>query len=79
MTAVSCLCNLHGDWPAAVRHLRTTLKCSQQQFSAALGISASTVHRWECGRAHPAPLARRALTDFAKTQGIALRLGRGPL
>lgn len=40
-----------------IRDLRQLVSHTQEQFSAVLGVSFSTLNRWENGRMQPSPLA----------------------
>lgn len=40
-----------------IRALREAMGLSQEKFAAKLGVSFSTVNRWENGRGQPSPLA----------------------
>ena len=40
-----------------VKDLRTKLGLTQEQFAARIGVTWSTVNRWENGRGRPSPLA----------------------
>lgn len=49
-----------------VRELRRRLAMTQQQFSNKLGVSMSTVQKWEAGTTRPRGLSRRALRKLAR-------------
>lgn len=51
------------DAPVAemVRNLRAKLGLTQEQFAAKVGVTWSTVNRWENGRGKPSPLAMRRI------------------
>lgn len=40
-----------------VKELRSQLELTQEQFAAKIGVTWSTVNRWENGRGKPSPLA----------------------
>ena len=40
-----------------IRKLRTTLGLTQEQFAAKIGVTVSTVNRWENSKGKPSPLA----------------------
>ena len=42
-----------------IRDLRATLGLTQEKFAAKVGVTWSTVNRWENGRGKPSPLAMR--------------------
>ena len=41
-----------------VRNLRIDLGLTQEQFAAKIGVTVSTVNRWENNKGKPSPLAR---------------------
>lgn len=47
--------------PTLLRRLRRHLALSQEQLAKRLGVTWSTVNRWENGRGNPSPLAREKL------------------
>jgi len=49
-----------------IRELRKRLAMTQQQLSNRLGVSMSTVQKWEAGTAKPRGLSRRALDRLAR-------------
>ena len=60
-----------------VRDLRAKLGLTQEQFAAKVGVTWSTVNRWENNRGKPSPLAMRRIRELADglTPG-ALRHGQ---
>ena len=58
-----------------VKSLRAALNLTQEQFAAKLGVTVSTVNRWENGKGKPSPLARIRIqelwqsVDAGKTDG----------
>lgn len=63
-----------------IRDLRQLLGYTQEQFSTVLGISFSTLNRWENVRMQPSPLALKQVEDvFAQLSDAsdpALQAGR---
>lgn len=47
-----------------IRNLRLKLGLTQEQFAAKVGVTFSTVNRWENGKGKPSPLAMRQIKDF---------------
>lgn len=47
-----------------VKELRQTLEMTQEQFAARIGVTFSTVNRWENGRGTPSPLAFKQLLEL---------------
>jgi len=54
------------DIPKMVRELRSTLDLTQEQFAAKVGVTFSTVNRWENGKGKPSPLAMKAITRLKR-------------
>lgn len=52
-----------------VRELRRKLGLTQEKFAAKLGVSFTTLNRWENGRTKPSPLAIQKLEDVAHELG----------
>ena len=48
-----------------IRDLRLVLGLNRAEFAQRLGVSVSTVSRWEVGQMKPRHLARRALEQLA--------------
>ena len=53
-----------------IGELRRRLKMTQEEFAHAIGVTVSTVNRWENGHIEPSRLARKAIEGLA-TQGLA--------
>ncbi|HDZ20150.1 hypothetical protein LCGC14_0017050 [marine sediment metagenome] len=47
-----------------IRNLPTKLGLMQEQFAAKVGVTWSTVNRWENGRGKPSPLALRRIEEM---------------
>jgi transcriptional regulator with XRE-family HTH domain len=45
------------DISKMIRRLRAALGLTQEQFAAKIGVTFSTVNRWENGKDKPSPLA----------------------
>ena len=45
------------DIPKMIKKIRTSLGLTQEQFAAKIGVTFSTVNRWENGKGKPSPLA----------------------
>ena len=52
-----------------VKDLRTKLGLTQEQFAAKVGVTFSTVNRWENGRGKPSPLAMRQIEELCERLG----------
>ncbi len=47
-----------------IKELRSNLGLTQEQFAAKIGVTFSTVNRWENGKGRPSPLAMRQLEEL---------------
>jgi len=53
-----------------IRELRSKLGLTQEQFAAKVGVTFSTVNRWESGKSKPSPLAMRQIEELIeRTEG----------
>ena len=50
-----------NEWAKTIKNLRAKLGLTQEQFAANVGVTWSTVNRWENGRGSPSPLAIREI------------------
>lgn len=66
-----------------VRELRQLTQLTQEQFAGVLGVTCSTLNRWENGHMQPSPLALRqihsVLDQLAQSPSGLLRHGRTTL
>jgi DNA-binding transcriptional regulator YiaG len=46
------------------RELRSKLGLTQEHFAAKIGVTFSTVNRWESGKSKPSPLAMRQIEEL---------------
>jgi len=61
--------------PRLLRELREKLgSLSQEQLAHRLGVTWSTVNRWENGKGTPSPLAREKLATALVEAGLAGRV-----
>ena len=56
-----------------IKKLRKKLGLTQEQFAAKVGVTFSTVNRWEDGRSKPSPLAWREIERLSKSADKAKR------
>lgn len=54
------------DIPKKIRKLRATLGLTQEQFAAKVGVTFSTVNRWENEKGRPSPLAMLRIEELYK-------------
>ena len=57
------------DIAKTVRELRKALGLTQEQFAAKVGVSFSTVNRWENGKGKPSPLAMKQIEKLQNEIG----------
>lgn len=55
--------------------VRKKLNLSQEKLAALLGVSFSTINRWEKGRSKPSYLAQEKFVSFCKENGINFSMG----
>jgi DNA-binding transcriptional regulator YiaG len=53
-----------NDLRRKIRALRLKLGLTQEQFAAKVGVTFSTVNRWESGKSKPSPLAMRQIKEM---------------
>lgn len=53
-----------------IKKVRQNAFLSQQDFAKELGVSFSTVNRWETGKTRPTYKAMKAIDAFCKKNGI---------
>ncbi|MFN6561241.1 MAG: helix-turn-helix domain-containing protein [Nostoc sp. ChiSLP01] len=52
-----------------VRDLRLAFGLTQEQFAATLGVTFSTINRWENGHSKPSPLAMEKIEGMLEKMG----------
>ncbi len=62
------------DVPELVKEIRKQLFLSQEDLARELGVSFTTINRWENGQVKPSKLAKAQLNDFC-----AKKIRRGEL
>ena len=50
--------------PKMIRELRAVLGLTQEQFAAKVGVTFTTVNRWENNKARPSPLALQKIEEL---------------
>lgn len=59
-------------YPSAIRRLRAKLNVSQTELAAMLGVSFTSVNRWEKGHHEPTVIAKEKLKQLFKENGISM-------
>ena len=52
-----------------IRDLRLAFGLTQEQFAAQLGVTYTTINRWENGRSTPSPLAMEKIEGMLEKMG----------
>ncbi|MHC4570879.1 MAG: helix-turn-helix domain-containing protein [Planctomycetota bacterium] len=52
------------DIPKMIRRLRTAFGLTQEQFAAKVGVTVSTINRWENDKGKPSPLATLRIEEL---------------
>lgn len=52
-----------------IRSIRERLELTQERFAAKLGVTFSSVNRWENGRTKPSPLALKQIEELVAHLG----------
>ena len=58
--------NYKGDLPKLLKSLRKELGLSQEELAQRLGVSFTSVNRWENEQTKPSKLARRQIETLCK-------------
>jgi DNA-binding transcriptional regulator YiaG len=59
-------------YPSAIIRLRAKLNISQTKLAAMLGVSFTSVNRWEKGHHEPTVIAKEKLKQLFKDNGIEM-------
>ena len=54
-----------------IKTIRQKSLMSQEAFAQALGVSFTTVNRWECGKVKPSYKAMKLINNYCKENNIA--------
>ena len=58
------------NFSADIKAVRQQSLLSQEAFAQALGVSFTTVNRWESGKSKPAYKAMKQIAEFCKANNI---------
>jgi len=54
-----------------LKSIRKELKITQEQFARDIGVSFSTLNRWERGHRSPSPLAMQTIKTYCKEKSVS--------
>ena len=60
-----------------VKSIRERLGISQEKLAAQLGVTFSSVNRWENGHRKPSPIAMRGIEELAAKVGVRTEVQGG--
>ncbi len=52
-----------------IRELRSLMGLTQERFAVELGVTCSSINRWENGRSKPSPLAVQKIEEMLRQMG----------
>lgn len=58
------------EWAKVIKEIRTTCLLSQEDFAKELGVSFTTVNRWETGKSKPSYKALKLIDDYCKKNAV---------
>ena len=61
----------NGNKASSITLLRRRLTMTQEEFAHAIGVTVSTVNRWENGHIEPSRLARKAMQGLAAQAALS--------
>ena len=64
------------DYQKAVKDLRDRLIMTQAEFAKMLGVSFTSINRWENGLNRPTTTARKQIVELCKENDIGLKEAR---
>lgn len=67
---LDCVMEEIMNFSEKIKRIRTKCFLSQYGFADALGISVTTVNRWETGKAKPNYKTMKLIDEFCKTNSI---------
>lgn len=57
-------------WAKIIRDIRTAGLLSQEDFAKELGVSFTTVNRWETGKSNPSYKALKLIDEYCKKNNV---------
>lgn len=64
------------DFSKEIKTIRRKSLLSQEAFAQALGVSFTTVNRWECGKAKPTYKTMKLIDDYCKENNIEFDISK---
>lgn len=61
------------DYQKAVKDLRDKLIMTQAEFAKMLGVSFTSINRWENGQNRPSTTVRKQIVELCKEKNIELK------
>lgn len=58
------------EWAKVIKEIRTACLLSQKDFAKELGVSFTTVNRWETGKSKPSYKALKLIDDYCKKNAV---------
>ena len=58
------------DWAKVIKEIRLTCIISQEDFAKELGVSFTTVNRWEKGKSQPSYKAQKLIDMYCKKNNV---------
>ena len=62
------------DFPKEIKRIRQRSFLTQQEFANVIGVSFSTVNRWEAGRSKPNLKAMKSINTFCVDNNISYEI-----
>lgn len=61
-----------SDYPALIRQIRAAMNLTQEQLADRLGVSFTTINRWEGGSSKPQRAAQESIEALAREAGVGV-------
>lgn len=65
------------SFSADIKSIRKNLLLSQEAFAQELGVSFTTINRWESGKCKPSYKALKQIIDYCKNHDIEFKVDKG--
>lgn len=66
----------HMSFSSSIKYIRQNSLLSQEAFAKELGVSFTTVNRWESGKSKPSYKAMKLIDDFCKSNNIEFDISK---